>query len=119
MNKSNNKRMKTLILFTPFLYTLFNKYGTGYIYVKVSELQAIHQSNLRATLSKVLHRSFGYNGIFYGIPLCVYVTSAMFRFPSQLFKCKRESLIYFINLIGSIFSFAKTMKLIGLCRERA
>jgi hypothetical protein len=28
MNKSNNKRMKTLILFTPFLYTLFNKYGS-------------------------------------------------------------------------------------------
>jgi glycosyltransferase involved in cell wall biosynthesis len=90
----------------------------GYIYVKVSELQAIHHSNLEANLSKVLHRSFGYNGFFYGIPLYVYMTSATFRFLSQLFKRRRESLIYLINLIGSIFSFAKTMKLIGLCRER-
>jgi glycosyltransferase involved in cell wall biosynthesis len=90
----------------------------GYIYAKVSELQAIHHSNLEANLSKVLHRSFGYNGIFYGIPLYVYMTSAMFRFLPQLFKRRRESLIYLINLIGSIFSLAKTMKLVGLCRER-
>jgi len=88
----------------------------GYIYIKVIGLQAIHHSNHEIALSKALYRAFTYNGIFYGIPLNMYIVSAMLRFLSQLFKGRKELLLYFINLVGGMVSFAKTIRLIRLCR---
>jgi len=89
----------------------------GYIYVKTSELQAIHYSTPEIVLSKALRRSFGYNGIFYGIPFHVYMISTTVRFLSHLLKRKWEFLAYLTNLIGSSVSFTKTVRLKRLCRD--
>ncbi len=89
----------------------------GYIYIKVGELQAAHYSGREVTLAKALHRSFSYNGIFYGIPFHVYIISTTIRFLSHLLKRRWEFPIYFTNLIGSIASFTKTMRLMKLCHE--
>jgi hypothetical protein len=89
----------------------------GYIYVETSELQAIHYSSPEIVLLKALRRSFGYNGIFYGIPFHVYMISTAIRFLSHLLKCRWEFLVYLTNLIGSPVSFTKTVRLEGLCRE--
>jgi len=89
----------------------------GYIYVKTSELQAIHYSTPEIVLSKALRRSFGYNGIFYGIPFHVYTISTAIRFLSHLLKRRWEFLVYLTNLIGSSVSFTKTVRLKRLCRD--
>ena len=89
----------------------------GYIYVKTSELQAIHYSSPEIVLSKALRRSFGYNGIFYDIPFHVYASSTTIRFLSHLLKRQVEFLAYLTNLIGSSVSFTKTVRLERLCRE--
>jgi hypothetical protein len=89
----------------------------GYIYVETSELQAIHYSSPEVVLSKALRRSFGYNGIFYGIPFHVYMISTAIRFLSHLLKRRWEFLVYLTNLIGGTVSFTKTVRLERLCRE--
>ena len=89
----------------------------GYIYVKTSELQAIHYSTPEIVLSKALRRSFSYNGIFYGIPFHVYMISTAIRFLSHLLKRRWGFLVYLTNLIGGPISFTKTVRLKRLCRE--
>jgi len=89
----------------------------GYIYVETSELQAIHYSSPEVVLLKALRRSFGYNGIFYGIPFHVYMISTAIRFLSHLLKRRWEFLVYLTNLIGGTVSFTKTVRLERLCRE--
>jgi glycosyltransferase involved in cell wall biosynthesis len=99
------------------LYIAWKIVEAGYIYIKVGELQAVHYSGREVTLAKALHRSFSYNGIFYGIPFHAYIISTTIRFLSHLLKRRWEFLIYFTYLIGSIASFTKTMRLMKLCHE--
>jgi len=85
----------------------------GYLYIKTSELQAVHYSSPQTSLRKTLHRSFSYNGLFYAVPYSAYAISSAIRFLTSLYKCRiHESLIYLINTLGGVFSYSKTKYLL-------
>jgi glycosyltransferase involved in cell wall biosynthesis len=83
----------------------------GFLYIKSQELQAIHYTNFKINLDKILHRSSNYNGIFYAIPLKAYILSNFLRFLSSLFKRKPETLSYLVGLAGGPLSWIKTRRL--------
>jgi glycosyltransferase involved in cell wall biosynthesis len=90
----------------------------GYLYIKISKLQAAHYSSPQTSLRKALHRSFSHNGLFYAIPYSAYAISSAIRFLTSLYKCRiHESLIYLINTLGGVFSYSKTKYLLSRVKE--
>jgi hypothetical protein len=54
------------------LYIAWRIIESYHIYIRINKMQAVHYSSPEIVLSKSLRRSFGHNGIFYGIPLRIY-----------------------------------------------
>jgi glycosyltransferase involved in cell wall biosynthesis len=84
----------------------------GYIYIKVGEMLAVHNTTSSLELSKAFRRYIGYNGIFYAIPFNIYTIWYLFTMLKNLItRSLDEFLIRLVYLLGSPIQFLKVNSL--------